>query len=200
MRKRKIERAVMIRSAMVITLVCLLFEMQPVNSQVMAKVIRNPMVVLPTRIEKDGTSERGYIIRGEDAIYFCDENYNVISERSMGLGRITVSKQYKYLLLNEMFNPPQAKDEPPGRNIRTLIDNTGHEYLVEESNYGWEGGDFTERFISDYEGRIYDLRPHESTLTIRDRQGDTLNVVQLFPRGGDILLMVIVIYLLTVDA
>jgi len=118
------------------------------------------------------------IVRTDNALLFCDKNFNAIDSISIKNNtRITCSKSLKYLLLDDQSI--NEKNYSEVKRKLTLIDSNGKEFWSKPNLI--LGEDEQISFIpSDYNGNVFKVDYAYSTITTISIGGNIINKVELF--------------------
>ena len=140
--------------------------------------IQNPTGIITIDEPFDKSSPVRQIVRTEQELLFCDENFRIINRRSLKKNtRITCSKNYKYLLLDDQ----KINDKKGFEKTKelTLIDNNGQEIW---SKTGIIEGEDDKIYYkpSDYNGNVFQVDHDYSTITTISNDGKNINKFELF--------------------
>jgi len=140
--------------------------------------IQNPTGIITIEGLSNKSSPIKQIIRTDQALLFCDENFQVINQRSLKKNtRITCSKNFKYLLVDDQtINDKKGFEKT---KELTLIDNNGKEFW---SKTGIIEGEEDKIYYkpSDYNGNVFQVDHDYSTLTTISNDGKNISKVELF--------------------
>jgi len=143
--------------------------------------IQNPLGIVSVEKPEDDLSAFQYIIRTNDQLLFCDNNYQTLKVRDVKPNdktQMILSKKCRYVLTEEIISLPE-KELGSGEKIYTLFDYKGNQYWSKKVKIYWDEIENSEMIISDFNGWLFLLNKKDACLHIIEKNGSE-RIVKLF--------------------